>query len=290
MPLSRRTFLKLASIPLLSEGQHATASKRSAPRMPTLFIGHGSPMNAIQDNDFTRSLTGLGNSLPRPRAIVALSAHWQTPGKTLIDVQPWPLTIHDFQGFPSDLSKLEYPAHGSPELAAHVPETLSHARLARTDSSWGIDHGTWTVLRHLYPKADIPVFQVSIDYSTPAAIHYAIGQDLAYLREQGVLILGSGGIVHNLHELDSVSDSRAATRSWAQSFDDRVADALRRREDQALMQYETLHPHARLAVPTPDHYWPLLYVLGAAKAGEPVTFPFEGFQLGTLSMRCVQFG
>lgn len=289
MSINRRSFLQASAFAMLNAALHPLAHA-GKPRMPVLFIGHGSPINAVQDNAFTRALASLGRTLPRPTAILAISAHWQTPGKTLVDSQQNPPTIHDFRGFPPELSEFQYPASGSPELANKLVATLNKFRGASADNQWGLDHGTWSVLAHIFPQADIPVVQLSIDYSAPGSTHYALGRELAYLRKMGVLILGSGGIVHNLRALEEAGDSDRATQSWAQEFDDRVAKALRDRNDDALQNYHTLHPQARLAVPTPDHYWPLLYVLGAADAHERPQFPFEGFQHGTLSMRCVRFG
>lgn len=261
-----------------------------ARRMPSIFIGHGSPMNALQDNDFTQCLRRWGSVLGRPTAILSVSAHWLTPGMTAVGIQDRPKTIHDFGGFPPALQQMEYPAPGTPVLARQAAAAFKSVTALTTDE-WGLDHGTWTVLHHLFPRADIPVFQLSIDYAQSGNFHYALGQELAALRNKGVLILGSGNVVHNLRMTDSQAPhGMNASRPWAQSFDSAVKGALARRDDQALIDYPGLDNSARFAVATPDHYWPLLYALGAAEQSErPVTI-FEGFQGGTISMRCVQMG
>jgi 4,5-DOPA dioxygenase extradiol len=271
------------------------AQSRSAPapaRMPVLFIGHGSPMNALQDNAFTRFLRGWQARLPRPHAILMVSAHWLTPGATAVGVQANPKTIHDFGGFPKPLFDLQYPAPGAPETAREAAALVRRANVIATEE-WGLDHGSWTVLHHLYPAADVPVFQLSIDYDRPAAFHHAVGRELAALRERGVLIIGSGNVVHNLRATDRVDGLVAtASRPWAQAFDDAVKKALAERDDMALVDYPRLgRGAAATAVQTPDHYFPFLYALGASDTlSEKAVSVFEGFQSGTLSMRCVQFG
>ncbi len=258
--------------------------------MPVIFIGHGSPMNVLRDNAFTRQLRAWGKALPRPAAILSISAHWLTPESTQLGVQASPETIHDFGGFPQALHEMIYPAPGSPALAREAAALL-HANPAGTTEEWGLDHGTWTVLHHLYPKADIPVFQLSIDYAKPADFHYRLGREISALRSRGVLIMGSGNVVHNLRATDrGASDAPRASRPWAQAFDDAVKKALATRDDPALIAYEGFGESARMAVPTPDHYFPLLYALGAATRDERAVSTFEGFQAGTLSMRCLQFG
>ncbi len=256
--------------------------------MPVLFIGHGSPMNAIRNNGFTQALGVWGARLPRPTAILVVSAHWLTRGTTGVTMQAKPPTIHDFSGFPPALHQMQYPAPGHPALAEAAMQLMKTGKAAPSND-WGLDHGTWTVLHHLYPKADVPVFQVSIDYNQGGAYHLAVGRELAALREQGVLIVGSGNIVHNLRAtVRDAPDSVMAAREWAQQFDDVAKAALAARDAQALAQYRDLHVSATMAVPTPDHYWPLLYAVGAAGAVAPTTV-FEGFQGGTISMRCLQF-
>lgn len=258
-------------------------------RMPVVFIGHGSPMNAISDNPFTRALQAWGAALPRPTAILSVSAHWLTPGQTLVTVDDRPKTIHDFGGFPRELHEMQYPAPGAPLVAREAALRVKQ-NPAQGSDQWGLDHGTWTVLHHLFPKADIPVFQLSIDYAKPGAFHHAVGRDLAALRDKGVLIMGSGNVVHNLRATDrNAPVGLTASRPWAQAFDDAFKSALAGRDDKALMNYASL-PGAEMAVATPDHYYPVLYPLGAAGPNEAAKTVFEGFHAGTLSMRCLQFG
>jgi 4,5-DOPA dioxygenase extradiol len=247
-------------------------------------------MNAVQTNDFTRMLQKWGANIGRPTAILVVSAHWLTQNDTKVAVQPQPKTIHDFGGFPKSLFDMQYPAPGSPPFAKLAASSLA-TQGAKPSEDWGLDHGAWSVLHHMYPKADIPVFQVSIDYAKDGDYHLAVGQALSALRDKGVLILGSGNVVHNLRALDTgTPDGPSASRPWAQSFDDAVKNALMAMNTKALVNYLTLDPGARMAVPTPDHYWPLLYAVGTARDGESAKFVYEGFQLGTLSMRCVQWG
>lgn len=299
-PSSRRAALLglSASSALLALGSLTEAASAAAPspragaaaRMPVIFIGHGSPMNAIRENAFTRSLRDWGEALPRPAAILSVSAHWLTHGVTGVGIQAQPRTIHDFSGFPDELHRMQYPAPGAPELAQLAADTVKQRTVHGTDR-WGLDHGTWTVLRHLYPKADVPVFQLSIDYDQPAAFHYSIGRELAVLRERGVLVLGSGNVVHNLRATERhLPEAAEASRPWARGYDLAVKRALDGRDDRALIGWQQLSMFAAQAVPTPDHYYPLLYALGAAAPAEPVRHVFEGFHSGTLSMRCVQFG
>lgn len=281
----RRAVLRALAIAPLTTPFVASAAK---PRMPVLFIGHGSPMNAVANNSFTQALSTAGQKLPRPRAILAVSAHWLTPGATAVLGVDKPQTIHDFGGFPDALYQVQYPALGHPGLAKRAAELIVPRADLRLD--WGLDHGTWSVLRHLYPQADIPVFQVSIDMHKAGAYHWEVGKALAPLREEGVLIVGSGNIVHNLRRTTPGRQLElVATQPWAQHFDDATVAALGQREDLRLQQYLSL-PGAQLAVPTPDHYFPLLYALGAAHDDGPPTHLFEGFQSGTISMRCLRFG
>lgn len=251
-------------------------------------------MNAISDNAFTQALSVWGRTLPRPTAILSVSAHWLTPGATLVDMQRRPRTIHDFSGFPRALHEMQYPAPGSPEKAQALQAAVKSIQVQDSDD-WGLDHGTWTVLHHLYPKADIPTFQLSIDYAQPGRFHHALGRELAALREQGVLIVGSGNIVHNLRAtVRGAAPSLHGQTSWANQFDQAVKLALQERSmrnEIQLMQYESLAPQAAaMAVPTPDHYWPFLYALGASEPQEKLTTTYEGFHAGTLSMRCLQWG
>ena len=256
----------------------------TASRMPVLFVGHGSPMNALADNAYTRAWRQLGERLPRPKAILAISAHWETKG-LLITAAERPRTIHDFYGFAPDLYAVEYPAPGDPELARKIAGML--ALYARADlDSWGLDHGTWGVLHSMYPDADIPVLQLSLDIRFGPADHYRVGQALKPLRDEGVLILGSGDIVHNLRLFDRRPG--AVTPDWAVSFNDLVKAKVLEGDDQALIDYPAL-PNVQLAFPEPEHFHPLLYVLGARESGESVEFLTDEV-LSALSMTTVLIG
>ncbi len=294
MQTPRRTFLRhaaigtsLAALSKLAVAQQAKSPSAKPGSLPVLFIGHGSPMNAISDNAFTQTLHRWGRRLPQPTAVLVVSAHWLSRGVTGVTAHEAPPTIHDFQGFPDELQQMQYPAKGHPELARRAAALIRSNAAIATDK-WGLDPGTWTVLHHLYPDASVPVFQVSIDYDKPAAFHHAAGRELAALREMGVLIIGSGNLVHNLRATEDFPDGLAASRPWAQNFDRAVKSALAAGDEKALLAYESLDREARMAVPTPDHYWPFLYALGAGGRKPPATV-FEGFQRGTLGMRCLQW-
>lgn len=254
--------------------------------LPVAFIGHGSPTNAIEHNRHTQAWRQFGESLPRPRAVLAVSAHWYLP-QLAVTAMDTPPTIHDFYGFPPALSTFEYPAPGEPGLAARV-RTLLRPREVTLDQEWGLDHGTWSVLTHMFPRADVPVVQLSIDAREANAYHYGIGRQLAPLRGEGILILGLGNVVHNLRMMRR--EANAAPLQWASSFNDRVRDSLLTRDDAALVDYQRFGPSARLAVPTPDHYLPLLYVLGAADAAQPAAVLTDGVELASMSMLSVSFG
>lgn len=257
-------------------------------RMPVVFIGHGSPMNAIEDNDWTRGFRTLGEALPAPRAILSVSAHWYTRG-TFLTGNERPPTIHDFGGFPRELYEIEYPARGDVELATRVSRLLE-ARRASLRDDWGLDHGTWTVLHHLRPAADVPVVQLSIDARLPPVEHAAIGRALAPLRDEGVLILGSGNVTHNLRDaFRHLGQKDVATPAWAARFD---ADAARAFEqhDAAGLARLVESDDGRLSHPSLDHFLPMLYPLGAATDEDAVTFPTTGWDAGSLSMRSVRLG
>jgi 4,5-DOPA dioxygenase extradiol len=272
--------------PSMSETAHKTDGRPG--RMPVLFVGHGSPMNAIEDNAWSRGFRDLAKVLPSPKAILAVSAHWYVPG-TFTTANERPETIHDFGGFPEALYRVQYPAPGSTQLARRAVALIGEDRAAlRTD--WGLDHGTWSVLVHLRPAADVPVVQLSIDGRLPAPAHLAIGRALAPLRDEGVLVLGSGNVTHNLqHTFAAWRRGDRATPDWARVFDEETATALAGHD----LQHLTRAPESdagRLAHPTPDHYLPLLYAAGASDAKDPVRFPITGFDMGSLSMRSVIFG
>jgi 4,5-DOPA dioxygenase extradiol len=256
--------------------------------MPALFFGHGNPMNAIEENAYTRAWSAIGASLPRPKSILAVSAHWYPPA-TLVTALERPRTIHDFGGFPRRLYELSYPAPGDLALARRVANLLAPGAEVGMDDRWGLDHGTWAVLIHAFPKADVPVVQLSIDETQPAAFHYAIGQRLAPLRDEGVLVIGSGNLVHNLH---SYAWGRHAVEpfDWAVRFESRARALMLAGDHQPLIDYESLGRDAMLAAPTPDHYLPLLHVLGTQRKGDPVTFPVEGIDGGSVSMLAVKIG
>jgi len=283
-------LVRSAVAPRSAELQGAGVGPLMKGRAPSLFIGHGSPMNAVQDNTFTRMLRDWGNELGRPRAILMVSAHWLTDGGTQVSLAERPATIHDFGGFPPELFAQRYPAPGAPALARAAAQRLAPRAVGLTPDR-GLDHGAWTVLKFLYPAADVPVFQLSIDINRPPAYHLAIGRAVAGLRDESVMVIGSGNVVHNLRAtMRGVPDSPNGLTPWAEAFDQRAKQALDAGDSAALLAYERLSPGAETAVPFPDHYYPMLYALGAAQQGERVRHRFEGFQAGTLSMRCVQWG
>jgi len=253
-------------------------------RMPALFLAHGNPMNALADNTFTQSLTALAGDVPRPDAVLVVSAHWLTHG-TRVLTSANPRTIHDFGGFPRELYEVEYPAAGSPSHADLVLDLLPEAH---PDDAWGLDHASWTVLRHMWPAADVPVFELSLDAAAPPSTHWELGRRLAPLRDAGVLVVGSGNIVHSFAGISWEPDAPA--RPWAEEFDAWVADALVRGDRDALVGYETAGSMARLSVPTNDHYLPLMYAAAMRDDDDPITFTHTGIEMGSMSMRCVRFG
>ena len=255
--------------------------------MPAIFVGHGNPLYAVQRNAYTEGWAALGSAIPRPRAVLAVSAHWYLSG-TRVTAMPAPRTIHDFGGFPPELYQVQYPAPGAPDLARRI-QTLLAPLSVSLDQRWGLDHGVWSVLCHVFPQADIPVLQLSIDERQPAVVHYEVGKRLAPLRDEGILIIGSGNLVHNLH---TYAWGRYSVEpfDWAVRFEKQVRELLLAGDDGPLIAYETLGHDAMLAVPTPDHYLPLLYVLGLRSAGEQVSFPVEGVDGGSISMLTVQIG
>lgn len=254
-------------------------------RTPVAFIGHGNPMHALRDDDFTRALGRLGRELGRPEAILCVSAHWLTEG-TWATRMPEPRTIHDFGGFPQELFDIRYPAPGSPRTAELLRETVSDA-IGMDDEAWGLDHGAWTVLRHMYPKADVPVVQLSVDLRRPGAHHLALGRKLAPLRERGIMILGSGNIVHNLRLLKWTA--RPEPYAWGVEFDAFVKRKTEEGDAEALAGDPRGMPGGALSVPTPDHWYPYLYALGAA-AGDRARWEYEGMENASISMRSASFG
>jgi 4,5-DOPA dioxygenase extradiol len=249
-----------------------------------LFVGHGSPMNAIEDNAFTRTLGELSARLPRPKAVCVVSAHWVTSGSHVV-TSPHPQTIHDFYGFPRPLYEVEYPAPGAPVEA----EKLAEKPAIVPDDRWGLDHGSWSVLRHMYPKADVPAFQLSLDERRTLKEHLELGREIKQLRERGVLILGSGNIVHNLRRIDW-NDPHAAF-DWAREFDTRVKAAVDAHDAGALAEPQKWgEALLSTAHPTVEHYLPLLYCMGSTDERDSVSYPYEGFDFGSISMRAVLFG
>lgn len=255
--------------------------------LPAIFFGHGNPMNAVMDNVYTEAWRQMGADTPRPKAILSISAHWYVP-ETGVTVTTAPRTIHDFGGFPAELYQVQYPAPGDPALARRVQRLLAPLDV-KLDNSWGLDHGTWSVLRHAYPAADIPVVQLSIDENRPALFHFEIGRKLAPLREEGVLIVGSGNLVHNLHTYAWGGHPRDPY-DWAVRFENAAKDIMLAGDYKPLVNYDMLGQDAALSIPTPDHYLPLLYVLGARQSNESIRFPVKGVDGGSISMLTVQIG
>ena len=255
--------------------------------MPALFVGHGNPMNAVSNNAYTAAWQRIGERLPKPKAILAVSAHWYVRA-TGVTIDAAPRTIHDFGGFPKQLFQVQYPAPGDPELARRIQRLLVPLEV-KLDESWGLDHGTWSVLCRVYPAADIPVVQLSIDETKPAIFHYEIGKILAALRDEDVLLLGSGNLVHNLHTY-AWGRHMPEPYDWASRYEMKAKNLILSNNCESLIHYETLGPDAALAVPTPEHYLPLLYILGARRSDDTVTFPVEGVDGGSISMLAVQFG
>lgn len=260
----------------------------STNKMPALFIGHGSPMNAVSDNRYTQAWQALGQSLPKPNAILMVSAHWYTRG-TAVTAMAQPKTIHDFGGFPDALYQVQYPAAGSPELAKQVAQLLAPLSVHLDMTEWGLDHGAWEILVRIYPQADIPVVQLSIDATKPAAWHLEMGRKLAQLREQGVLVMGSGNVVHNLREMNW-QNADAETYPWANTFEQFVIDSLQSHETPHPLTHALDREDGQRSNPSPEHFLPLLYVLGTWDGKEAITTPTEGIVSGSLSMLSVQIG
>lgn len=267
--------------------QFNSDNKVETPRMPVIFIGHGNPMNAVSENAYTHSLNLLGRDIPKPQAILCISAHWLTEG-TFVTHMKRPKTIHDFYGFPQQLFEVQYPAPGNPELADLIQSISKKTKIQLDNESWGLDHGAWAVLCKIYPEANIPVLQLSIDMTKPPAFHFSLGQDLRSLREQGVLIVGSGNLVHNLRRVDWNKENEGS--DWAIEFDEWVKDRLVARDFKSLIEDFHKSKAAQLSVPTLDHYFPFLYVLGAADEKDSLKFEFEGYDMGSISMRSFSVG
>jgi len=296
--MNRKSFLKsMALLPLvtccmkLQDFPKLVEKAPNTTKMPSLFVGHGSPMNALADNAFTRSLRKLGTEFKKegkkPSAILVVSAHWLTRG-SFVNISPKPETIHDFGGFPQELFDMQYPAPGAPEKAK---ETALLSHLLFETEEWGLDHGTWSILLHLFPEADVPVFQLSIDFHQPLQYHLDLARELRAMREKGVLIIGSGNIVHNLRmSIPKLQSGDSAPYDWALEFDTWVAEKIADGDYAALTNYEQIGSAGKMAVPTTDHYIPLLYTLGLSDGKEAVQQVYESVEYGGMSMRTFQVG
>lgn len=261
---------------------------KGTPAMPVLFVGHGSPMNAIEDNLFSRKWRQIGEELPHPSAILCISAHWETNG-TFVTAMPVPETIHDFGGFPCELFKVQYPAPGNPALAATIQEEIKQYPV-ELNTDWGLDHGSWSILRHIYPAADIPVLELSIDYTRGMQYHYDLAKELAFLRRRGVLIVGSGNMVHNLrliHVKSIEGFNEPYGYDWALEMNDIFKRKIRSADHQALIDYPSLSKAAKLAIPTPDHYIPLIYALSLQEKKDDIEFFNDQALAGSLTMTSV---
>lgn len=252
-------------------------------RMPILFVGHGSPMNAIDDNAYTRNWTSVAGKIPKPKAILSISAHWYISGSRVNDA-PYPQTIYDMYGFPDELYQMQYNAVGSPETARQTKSLISHS--VEIDNNWGIDHGTWSVLCRMYPKADIPLFQLSVDRNADPETHFQIGREIGALRDHGVLIIGSGNIVHNLSEINW---NMSGGYTWADEFDQYVKSSVQKKQYQDIIHYEKAGQPSKLAFNTPDHFYPLLYVLGASGDDDQLSVFNDSCTMGSLSMTSYLF-
>lgn len=268
----------------------------NGPLMPTLFIGHGTPMNALEDNEFTRYWVKLGNEIPKPKAVLCISAHWLTKG-THVTAMEEPRTIHDFGGFGRELNDVQYPAKGNPELAEETKNLISTTKVG-LDHQWGLDHGTWSVVKQMYPDANIPVLQLSIDYHKSPQYHFDLAKQLYSLRKKGVLIIGSGNLIHNTKIADPSKGFAADANGiypeyafdWAVEFNEKMKEYFQSGNFQGAVNYKNLGKLGKLAHPTPDHYYPLLYTLGVAKQDEAVSIFNDKCFIGSLSMTSVKFG
>lgn len=274
----------LTSLRNLADGLHPQEET-----MPLLFVGHGSPMNGIEDNDFSRRWRELGKTLPTPKGVLVISAHWLTKG-THVTAMEHPRTIHDFGGFPQALYNVQYPAPGNPALAEETRRVIASTPVG-LDHDWGLDHGTWTIVRHMYPKANIPVLQLSIDFHQTPQYHYDLAKELSSLRQKGVLIIGSGNMVHNLRRVawDRLNEPEYGYE-WTLEMNALFKKHIVEHNHRSLINYESLGTSAMLAIPTPDHYYPLLYVLGLQKKNEESTFFNDRAVGGSLTMTSVMVG
>lgn len=291
--MKRKDFLKaVAILPLtgialkLHDLHKMTEPLESGEKMPVLFVGHGNPMNAIEENEFVAGFRKIGKELPKPKAILCISAHWETKG-TFVTAMEKPRTIHDFGGFPQALFDVQYPAPGSPQLASETKATVQKTEVG-LDKDWGLDHGCWTVVKHFYPKADVPVIQMSLDFSKPPRYHYELAKELAALRRKGVLILGSGNMVHNLGRVNWQSPQTGY--DWAVEADQKFKQLINSGDHLALANYESLGQAVKLSVPTPEHYLPLLYTLALQEKNETVSYFNDKTIMGSISMTSLKIG
>ena len=286
--MDRKDFIKSLSIvmgsPIITKAEtllNELSKSDNTERMPVFFIGHGNPMHALHNNNFTKTLNSIPQTILKPKAILVISAHWLTRG-TYVSTTANPKTIYDFGGFPDELYRVKYEPTGAPELANEIKEKISSPEI-KPDNTMGLDHGTWTVLKHIYPAADIPTFQLSIDFSKPAAFHFELAKQLTYLRDKGVLIIGSGNLVHNLGMLDF--NRPDSGYDWALEFDAKVKELLEKGDLKSLVDYEKLGKSALLSIPTNDHYLPMLYSLALKTEKENISQLYEGLEAGSISMR-----
>lgn len=293
--MNRKKFIKLSlllsTIPMTGFGLNELKklSENLSEKdytMPVFFIGHGAPLYALGNNPYVTAWRKAAESIPKPKAIVSISAHWLTPGKTLVTAAPKPKTIHDFGRMDDRLFEMRYPAPGSPELANEISQTISKAKVG-LDHDWGYDHGTWCVLYHMFPEADIPVIQLSIDYAKDGSFHFTLAKELQFLRKKGVLIMASGNIVHNLGMLKFPENY---AYDWAIQFDQEAKQLMDKGDFQALIDFQRLGKEAQLSIPSPDHYFPLLYALGLKTEKDKISYPIEGMSYGSTSMRSVRIG
>jgi len=291
--MRRKDFLKLLSVlPLagfamnLYKFKFLTDSFENTEPFPVLFVGHGSPMNAIEQNEFTRGWQNASRNLPKPAAILCISAHWETKG-TFVTAMERPKTIHDFGGFPQQLFDVQYPAPGSPELAGETQHLVENTIIG-LDNSWGLDHGAWSVIKHFFPEADVPVIQLSLDYHQDAQFHYELGKQLAALRNKGILIVGSGNMVHNLRMLDWQKVETGF--DWALEANAKLKKLILSNDYKQLINYQKLGREMELAVPSPEHYLPLLYSLALKKDKEEVSFFNDKYVMGSISMTSIKIG
>jgi len=288
--MKRNTFLKtLALLPFAASAMKLNALQQlsdtlpATDMMPVLFLGHGSPMNAIEDNEFTRGWKAIGKTLPRPKVILCVSAHWETPG-TFVTAMEKPPTIHDFGGFPKELYEVQYPAPGSPAAAKDIQSAI-HKTTVGLDDSWGLDHGAWSVIKHLYPNAEIPVLQLSLDYNQPPLYHFELAKELASLRSKGVLIIGSGNMVHNLRMVawDKMHEPGFGF-DWALEASEKMKKSILSGDYVPLIQYKSQGKAFDLAIPSPDHFLPLLYALALRGEQEKITLFNDKPVMGSLTM------